>query len=377
MTIYLDHNATCPPAPEVVEAVASAMRDGFGNAASPHVLGRASAMRVGEARDEVAALIGVAPSRVVWTSGATEALNTAMAAATHDAPHLLVAPTEHKAVLDVAEHLAASAVTVTWLDVDPAGRVTTESVNAAAPDVPFVLTVMAANNETGVLNDVETLTALVKDRGGLVVCDATQQAGKTPLDLDRWGVDYACVSAHKMYGPVGVGALVVPAGVRARPTVRGGGHQRGWRSGTLNVPGIVGFGVAARLAAADMAVEADRLEFLRDRLLGLLEEDLGPLDVNGSDAPRLPNTLNVRIPGVPADALIVNCPDVAFSSGSACTSAVPTPSHVLTAMGLLDEHAEESVRLSLGRGNGPKDIADAARILAGAAVRVRGIGVEV
>jgi cysteine desulfurase len=258
--------------------------------------------------------------------------------------------------------------------VDAAGRVHPDVVAEVAPDGPFTLVAMAANNETGVLNDIPTLAEFTHARGGRLVCDATQQLGKLPVQLSDWGADYAAASAHKMYGPQGVGVLVVPSGAAVRPLVRGGGHQRGWRSGTLNVPGIAGFGVAARLAGERMVGgESDRLAGLRDRLLSLLTDRLGPLKVHGGDAPRLPNTLSVRIADVDADALIINCPDIAFSSGSACTSAVPTPSHVLTAMGLPEVHAEESVRLSLGRGNDVADIDQAAKAIGEAADRIRSL----
>ncbi len=374
MTVYLDNNATTPPAPEVVEAVVEYMTRGFGNAASSHSVGRAAAARVRGAAESVGTLLGVAPNRIVWTSGATESLNTALRAAAETHPHLVATKTEHKAVLDVVATLASDGCAVTWVKCDEAGRLTPEGLRSVRPREPFVLAVMAANNETGVLNDVPALTDITHRAGGLVICDATQQAGKLPLDLGAWGVDYAAVSAHKLYGPQGVGALVVPHAAASRPLIYGGGHQRGWRSGTLNVPGIVGFGVAAGLALDALAEEAIRLTDLRDRLHVLLERELGPLPVNGGGVPRLPNTLNVRIPGVDADALVVNCTDVAFSSGSACTSAVPTPSHVLTAMGLTDLHAEQSVRFSLGRQTSRHDIERAAKSIIEGVERLRDLG---
>lgn len=369
--LYLDHNATTPADAEVVEAVRDAMVFGYGNAASSHATGRAASFRVEQARREVSLLLGVAESRLVWTSGATEALNTAITACVLEYRHLLTGRTEHKAVIDVVEHLESAGATVTWVPVDETGRLMPGAVATAAPHAPFTLVAMAANNETGVLNDIPALAEVVHGRGGRLVCDATQQVGKLPVDLSAWDVDYAAVSAHKLYGPQGVGALVVPSGSWPRPLLRGGGHQRGWRSGTLNVPGIVGFGVAARLAAERLADDAPRLQALRDRLARLLEGRLGPIEINGGAAPRLPNTLNVRICGVDADALIVNCPDVAFSSGSACSSAVPSPSHVLAAMGLPEQHAEESARLSLGRGNNEAEIEHAAEAISEAADRIR------
>ncbi|AEF41280.1 cysteine desulfurase family protein [Hoyosella subflava] len=370
MQVYLDHNATTPASPEVIHAVFDAMSGGFGNAASSHVPGRKAAALVERAREQVAELVNVAATRLVWTSGSTEALNTAMMAATRSHPHLLLARTEHKAVLDTAEHLADQGVPLTWIDSDEAGRVTPERLTAALPAGPFVLAVMAANNETGVVNDIARLTRIAHGAGGLVVCDATQQVGKLPVDLDAWGVDYASASAHKLNGPQGVGVLVTPRGQEALPLIRGGRHQNGWRSGTLNVAGVVGFGVAAQLALKHLP-DGDRVREFRDRLHRLLESELGALPINGDIAERLPNTLNIRIPGADADAMIVNCPEVAFSSGSACTAAVPTPSHVLLAMGLDAVHAEESVRLSLGAETTTDDVELAAARLAEAARRVR------
>lgn len=374
MTVYLDHNATTPPAPSVVEAMTRIMTETFGNASSPHAMGRGAAARVDVAAKQVAQLLGTSPGRIVWTSGATEALNTAITAAASVHPHLVLARTEHKAVLDVVDYLAEGGLAVTFIDVDSSGQLSPTSLERAAFAGPFVLIAMAANNETGVLNDIRALTQVTHRHGGLVVCDATQQLGKLDVDLAGWGVDFAAVSAHKVYGPPGVGVLVVPPGFGSIPLIRGGGHQGGWRSGTLNVPAIVGFGVACDLARNGIAREAARLTELRGFAQALLERDLGPLYVNGSEASsQLPNTLNVRIPGVPADALIVNCPDVAFSSGSACTSSVPTASHVLVAMGFSEEHAEESVRLSFGRGNDRPDVEQAMKVLAEAALRIRAL----
>lgn len=371
MTIYLDNNATTPPAPEVIQAVVEAMTLGFGNAASSHSVGRAAGARVRDAARHLGSLLGVAPNRVVWTSGATESLNTALRAATATHPHIVTAKTEHKAVLDVVAVLETAGCTVTWAECDETGRVVPDRLRSALPPEPFVLAVMAANNETGVLNDVATLTDIAHRSDGLVICDATQQAGKLHVDLEGWGVDYAAVSAHKIYGPQGAGALVVPPAAPGRPLIHGGGHQRGWRSGTLNVPGIVGFGVAAALARDALDEEGARLADLRDRLHALLERELGVLPVNGGGVPRLPNTLSVRIPGVDADALVVNCTDVAFSSGSACTSALPTPSHVLTAMGLPYLHAEQSVRFSLGRQSSLQDIEGAVKSIVDGVERIR------
>lgn len=375
MDIYLDHNATTPPDPEVVDAMVSYLTHRFGNAASTHPRGRAASEAVERARFQVAALLGVAPRRVVWTSGATEALNTALKGLAESRPtgrdRLLVGATEHKAVLDTAEWLARRrGVEVEFIPTTGDGLVDLELLDATlAPDV-FAVAVMAANNETGVLAPVVKMQEMAASVGALYVCDATQLPGKAPCDLSV--VDFAAVSAHKVYGPQGVGALVMPP-VRhdVDPLVHGGGHERGLRSGTLNLAGVVGFGVAAELAAARLDEDRLRLARSRDRLVAGLDRQVGGVTEHGSAVDRLPNTASVRIVGVDADALIVATPDVAFSSGSACTSAVPTPSHVLTAMGLDDTAASETIRLSVGRSTHDDDIDRAVDLLAGTAARLR------
>jgi cysteine desulfurase len=375
MDIYLDHNATTPPDPAVVDAMVSHLTHRFGNAASTHPRGRAASEAVERARFQVAALLGVMPRRVVWTSGATEALNTALKGLAESRPtgrdRLLVGATEHKAVLDTAEWLAhRRGVEVEVIPTTGDGLVDLEALDATlAPDV-FAVAVMAANNETGVLAPVAKVQEMAATVGASYVCDATQLPGKAPCDLSV--VDYAAVSAHKVYGPQGVGALVTPP-VRddVDALVHGGGHERGLRSGTLNLAGIVGFGIAADLAAARMNQDPVQLAAARDRLVTGLEQQVGGVIVNGASVGRLPNTASVRIAGVDADALIVATPDVAFSSGSACTSAVPTPSHVLTAMGLDDVAASESVRLSVGRSTTDDEIDRAVGLIAGSAARLR------
>jgi cysteine desulfurase len=375
MDIYLDHNATTPPDPAVVDAMVSHLTDRFGNAASAHTRGRAASAAVERARSQVAALLGVSPPRVVWTSGATEALNTALKGLAESRPagrnRLLVGATEHKAVLDTSEWLAnRSGVDVEVIPATGDGLVDLDALDAKlAPDV-FAVAVMAANNETGVLAPVAHLQELATSAGASYVCDATQLPGKTPCDLS--GVDFAAVSAHKVYGPQGVGALVTAHPRRALDAlIHGGGHERGLRSGTLNLAGIVGFGVAAELAADRLAEDRVRLAVSRDRLVAGLARQIGAVTVHGSTVDRLPNTASVRIAGADADALIVATPDVAFSSGSACTSAVPSPSHVLTAMGLDDMSASETVRLSVGRHTTADEIDRAVGLIAGSAARLR------
>ena len=378
MDIYLDFNATTPVAPEVVECMLPFLQGRFGNAASSHVRGRAASAAVERARAQVAGLVGVDPSRVVWTSGSTEALNMALkglAERRGERSTLVAAATEHKAVLDAAEWLEAHrGVTVRTVGVDAAGRIRRDDLEHHIDDDVFALAVMAANNEVGTLHDVDMLADAARQVGARLVCDTTQAAGKVPVTVPD--DVFATVSAHKLYGPQGVGALILP--VRGRVTIEallhGGGHEQGLRSGTLNVPGIVGFGAACDLASNGLGDEQERLAGLRGLLEGQLADRVGGTLVHGMDAPRLPNTTNVHIAGVDADALIVNTPEVAFSSGSACTAAVPTPSHVLTAMGVPVADAEQSVRLSLGRTTTADDVDAAVGLLAASAERIRDLG---
>lgn len=377
MDIYLDNNATTPVDPAVVETVTLHLTDRFGNAASSHVRGRAAAKAVESAREQVAELLLVSPGRVVWTSGATEAINTALKGLAEVRRHrsrLVVCAVEHKAVLDVAEYLAATQqIDVQVAPVTPDGTVDLDALSSLVDEHTFAVAVMAANNETGVLNPVEEVAARCRAVGAAYVCDATQQAGKLPLDLSE--VDFAAVSAHKLYGPQGVGALITPrrmvAGFPA--LLHGGSHERGYRSGTLNLPGVVGFGVAAKLAAESLGHESHRLAKLRDQLENGLEH-LGDVWVNGRDALRLPNTASVRLGGIDADALIVATPQVAFSSGSACTSSVPQPSHVLLAMGMSTEAAEQCVRLSVGRFTTAEQTTRAVELIAASTQHLRALG---
>ena len=372
---YLDFNATTPPDERVVDKMLPFLSGRFGNAASSHSRGRAAAGAVQAARGQVAGLLGVAPSRVVWTSGATEALNaTLKGLAERREPgrsRLLVSATEHKAVLDVAEWLSVRrGVEVATIPVTSEGVVDVGALAGLLGERVFAVAVMAANNETGVLNPVDEVADLVVAAGARLVCDTTQSVGKVPVQAPEG--TFVTASAHKLYGPQGVGALVLPergSGL-LDALLHGGGHERGLRSGTLNLPGVVGFGEACLLASELMAGEQLRLARLRDELEDLLVKRLGAV-VHGGDVDRLPNTTNVWVPGVDADALIANTPQVSFSSGSACTAAVPMPSHVLTAMGVGSEVAEESVRLSVGRHTSHGDINGSVAMLAKSASRIR------
>ncbi len=373
--IYLDYNATTPVDPAVLEAMLPYFSEQFANAASVHISGRRAAAAVGAAREQIADGLGVRASSVIITSGATEADNLALLwlrDAAGPRRRLVVGATEHKAVLDTADHLAAHGVPVTMVRPDASGQVTGAAVEAVMDDDVVLVSVMVANNETGVINPWQDICDTAHSHGALFHTDATQALGRLALDLSASGVDLAAVSAHKVYGPKGVGALVGSrAGMRAiEPQLHGGGHERGLRSGTLNVPGIVGFGAAVALAGA--RVEGgllDGVAELRDRLEAKLV-DLRA-GVIGANAPRLGNTTNVRFDGADAEAVMANTPGVAMSSGSACTAAVPSPSHVLLAMGLDTDAANECLRFSLGVSTTAAEVDAAASAIAAAVERVR------
>ncbi len=355
--VYLDYHATTPVDPRVLEAMLPYFSQDFGNAASKsHSFGWKAEEAVEAARADVAALVGASAKEIVWTSGATESDNLAIKGVAQfygqtKGKHLVTAKTEHKAVLDSMHALERQGFEVTFLDVEKDGRLDPEKLRAALRKDTILVSVMHANNETGAVHPIEEIGKITRAAGVLFHCDAVQSAGKIPFDVERMNVDLASLSAHKMYGPKGVGALYV----RRKPRVRlvaqmdGGGHERGFRSGTLNVPGIVGFGKAAALAAAERDGEAARLLALRERLRQGLLAGLDLLTVNGSLEHRLPGNLNVSFAYVEGEALMMAIKDVAVSSGSACTSASLEPSYVLRAMGVSDDLAHSSIRFGLGR----------------------------
>jgi cysteine desulfurase len=355
--VYLDYHATTPVDPRVLEAMLPYFAQDYGNAASKsHVFGWKAEEAVEAARAEVAALVGASPKEIVWTSGATESDNLAIKGAAQfygeaRGRHLVTVKTEHKAVLDSMHALERQGFEITFLDVEKDGRLDPERLRAALRKDTLLVSVMHANNETGVVHPIEEIGRVTRAAGVLLHCDAVQSAGKIPFDVERANVDLASLSAHKMYGPKGVGALYV----RRKPRVRlvaqmdGGGHERGFRSGTLNVPGIVGFGKAAALAVAEREAEAARVLALRERLRQGLLAGLDLVTVNGSLEHRLPGNLNVSFAYVEGEALMMAIKDVAVSSGSACTSASLEPSYVLRAMGVTDDLAHSSIRFGLGR----------------------------
>jgi cysteine desulfurase len=354
--IYLDHNATTPVDPRVLEAMRPCFLEHYGNAASPHAAGQRAAEAVEGAREAVAALLGAEAREIVWTSGATESNNLAIqgvarAPAYAGKRHVVTVVTEHRAVLDPCFALEAEGYALTRLPVDSGGRLDLERLAAALRPDTLLVSVMHANNELGLLHPLAEIGRLCKRAGVLYHCDATQSFGKEELDVRAAGIDLLSASAHKLHGPKGVGLLYVrrrDPHVRCQPLIAGGGHERGLRSGTLNVPGIVGFGAAADLCRRERAPEQARQRELRDRLERALIESEGA-QPNGAREPRLANTTNLSFPGLDARALLARLPDVALSPSAACTSATAQPSHVLAALGLPRERIDGSLRFSLGR----------------------------
>ena len=357
LPVYLDYSATTPCDPRVVQRILPFFSETFGNAASrSHSFGWTAEAAVEEARSQVAQLLGAHPKEILWTSGSTEANNLAIKGVAQmyrqKGNHLITAVTEHKAVLDPMKYLETQGFRVTWLPVDAKGHIDLAELEAAITDETILVSLMAANNETGTLHPIEQIGALCKRKGTLFHTDATQAPGKITLDVEAQHIDLLSLSAHKMYGPKGVGCLYVR---RKNPRVRltaqmdGGGHERGMRSGTLNVTGIVGMGEAARICREEMATEIPKLRALRDRLEARLRKELPDCVQNGDPAARLPHLANVSFPYVEGESLIMGIKEIAVSSGSACTSASLEPSYVLKSLGLPDELAHSSIRFSLGR----------------------------
>lgn len=364
MPIYLDYNATTPVDPRVVEVMLPCFSEQFGNPSSKtHAWGWAAAALVEKARTQVAGALGGEPEEVIFTAGATEANNLAIkgvakALATRGR-RIVTCATEHPAVLDVCRRLGRDGFEIVELAVDGEGRLDPRNVADAITSSTVLVSVMLANNETGTLQDLVALASICRERQVLLHTDATQAAGKIPVDVNALGVDLLSLSGHKLYGPKGVGALWV----RRRkprlvlpPLFEGGGQEHGVRSGTLNVPGIVGLGRAIELCRGEMAAEASRLRGLRDRLERGIVDALPDVLVNGHPTERLSNTSNLAFAGVDGAALFVGLKEIAVSSGSACSSADPSPSHVLLALGRSRELANASLRFSLGRGTTEEEI---------------------
>ena len=368
LPVYMDNHATTRIDPRVLEAMMPFLTDAYGNAASrSHGFGWAADQAVEKARAQVAKLIGAAAREIVFTSGATESDNLAITGAieawlaSHPGRgHVITQATEHRAVLDTCAWLEKKGCRVTVLPVDADGRVQLDDLERALDEEkPLLVTILAANNEIGTLQPIDEIGALCHQRDVLFHTDAAQAVGKIPIDVNRGNIDLLSISAHKVYGPKGIGALYVR---RSGPRVElveqmhGGGHERGMRSGTPNVPGIVGLGAACELAGAEMEAEAARLAGLRDRLQAKILAGIDRVRVNGSQKHRLPGNLNMTFEGVDSQTLMMGLKDVALSSGSACTSAKIAPSHVLRALGLDEEAAHSSLRFGLGRFNTEEEV---------------------
>ena len=362
--VYLDHHATTPCDPRVLECMLPFFTEGFGNASSrQHAFGRRAYEAVAAARRQVASMIGADPEEVVFTSGATEAVNLAIrgvaAMYASKGRHIVTCATEHAAVLDTCKSLERAGCETTLLPVDSAGRVDSEALARAVRDDTILVCLMSANNETGVMHDLRSVSELCRSKGVLLFTDATQSAGKIPIDVDAPHVDLLCLSAHKFHGPKGVGALYVrrrDPRVRLVPLLEGGGHEKGLRSGTLNVTGIVGMGKASEIAVQEMIELSNRIRRLRDEMEGRLLQE-GEVFVNGGSADRLPTVSNLSFRYIEGQALLAAvCTEVAVSTGSACSSASMEPSHVLTAMGLGRDAAYASLRISLARTTTEEDV---------------------
>lgn len=359
LPIYMDNQATTPLDPRVLDAMMPWLTTKFGNAASrSHSFGWEAEAAVEEARQQVAKLIGATAKEIVFTSGATESDNLAIKgvaeAYRERGDHIITQVTEHKAVLDTCKRLETSGYRVTYLPVTSDGLIDFEDLRRAIEEKTILVTIMAANNEIGVIQPIAEIGQLCHEKGIVFHTDAVQAAGKIPIDVNAMQIDALSISAHKIYGPKGVGALYVRGRnprVKVAEQINGGGHERGMRSGTLNVPGIVGLGTACEIAAKEMAEEGERLCQLRDRLRDRLQSALDHVRVNGSMEHRLPGNLNMSFAGAEGEALLMGLSDVALSTGSACTSAALEPSHVLRALGLGDEIAHSSLRFGLGRSN--------------------------
>lgn len=377
--IYLDYNATTPCDPRVVDTMVPYFTHDFGNAASKsHAYGWVAAEAVDIAREQVAAIIGSEPGEIVFTSGATESVNLAIQGVYHmyhgKGNHIITSAVEHKAVLDTCKYIESIGGEVTVLPVDGKGRVDPDAVEAAIRDTTVLICIMYANNETGTIMPVREIGAIAKKHNVIYFSDATQAIGKIPVNVKDDGLDLLCLSAHKIYGPKGSGTLYVrrrDPRVRLTPLQYGGGHEKGMRSGTLNVPGIVGLGKACDIALQEMKEEAGRLKELRDELLqGLLSIDATSL--NGDIENLLPQTCNLAFEGIDSQVMISHLnKHLAISSGSACTSASIEPSHVLRALGIGDELAGSSVRFSLGRFTTKEDITKSLDIIRDVVKRLR------
>lgn len=376
---YLDNNATTPVRPEALEAMAPFMKESFGNPSSAHRLGREAKARISEAREVIATAIGAKPSEIIFTSGGTEADNVAVkgftAANRRGAPQSIVTSTiEHPAVLGTLEYLEKNGIVVRRAAVSEEGAVDEEAVVEAVDDGTILVTIMLANNESGVIQPVRRIAARAREKGAAVHTDAVQAFMKIPVNVDDLGVDMLSLSSHKVNGPKGVGALYVRSGTKVEPLFHGGHHERGLRAGTENAPGIIGFAKAVELGAAELEGEAERIRSLRDELERRIIETIKDARVNGGRERRLPGTLNVSFKGADGEALLIglDMEGVCVSTGSACGSGAMEPSHVLRAMSVPAEFINGSLRISLGRQNTMEDVDRLMSVLPRVVERARG-----
>lgn len=384
LPIYLDHQATTPIDPEVWEAMTPYFGVHFGNAASRHhVYGWEAEAAVKKARQQVAALLRADPDEVIWTSGATEATNLALKGVcdvrSDTETHIVTSAIEHKATLDTCKYLESKGASVSIVGADQAGLVSPDEIVRAVTGRTKIISIIHANNEIGTIQDIAAIGRIAAERGCLLHIDAAQSFGKLPVDRKAVGFDLASLSGHKIYGPKGVGALYVqkkPKRIKLVPLIHGGGHERGLRSGTLNVPGIVGFGKAAEIAARRMDSDRAHLEAMGTRLFDLLSSKLEGVKLNGPriGESRLPGNLNVYIQGVESESLIMALADLALSNGSACSSLAVEPSHVLLACGLDESIAYSSIRIGLGRFNSLEEAEAAGNTIVEQAKRLRALG---
>ena len=378
--IYLDHNATTPPAAEVVDRMSAALREQFGNPSSVHHYGQVAKAALDDARSAVAGLIGGDPSEVVFTSGGTESDNFAIRGVAEALEptgrrHLIATTIEHEAVLNTFKALARRGWKTTLLPVDQTGVVSTDALEQALTDDTALVSVMHANNEIGTVQPIAQLARIAKARGAVFHTDAVQTAGKIPVDVKALGVDLLSLSAHKFYGPKGSGALWIRRGVRLQTPMTGGKQERSRRAGTENVAGIIGLGVAAQLARGKMAAEGDRLSALRDRLEDGVLASVSGTAINGVRSPRVPNTTNISFDRIEAESLLIarDLAGIAVSTGSACSSGTLEPSHVLKAMGFAPHRTQNSIRFSLGAANTEADIQRVIDVLPGVVDKLRNL----
>lgn len=379
LPIYLDYQATTPVDPRVVEEMLPFFTDAFGNAASRnHAFGWKAEEAVSNAREQIGSLIGASGKEIVFTSGATESDNLAILGVAEfykeKGNHIITTAIEHKAVLDTCHYLEQKGYEITYLDVDQYGCIDLQQLTDTITDKTILVTLMAANNEIGTIHPLQEIGEITRSKGVFFHCDATQGVGKIPIDVNQMNIDLLSMSAHKIYGPKGIGALYVrrrKPRVKLSPIMHGGGHERGMRSGTLNVSGVVGFGKALDICQSEMDSEGERLIHLRERLHQKLTDELDYVFLNGHPTKRLPGNLNLSFAYVEGESLIMGISEIAVSSGSACTSASLEPSYVLRSLGVGDDLAHSSIRFGLGRFTTVEEIDYTAEKVAAAVSRLR------